>query len=361
MQTSIVGIKPLVVKVSEKTDWTFVEVETSDGITGYGEATIFGQGDRISESIPSIAQSLIGKSESAIGSMVSETSEERERLPRAVVSAIEQANWDIQGKRDGKPVYELLGGAINNQIPFYANINRRTTDRSVDGFAASARDAIEAGFNMIKIAPFDGLQPDMGSEGDDLFATGMQRIEESCAAVGDDVQVMVDCHWRLNISQAKELIREAAALDLYWVECPFPEDPNDCYDLTLLRDLKDSLGVRLAGAEMGINYEYFEKFIAAKVYDVIMPDVKYCGGIQEMLRIAELASENDIGFSPHNPSGPVCHIASLHVAAMLPNLLFLEHQFDESPLFMDLCPGSVPMIENGFSPLPGGDGFGFSL
>lgn len=189
----------------------------------------------------------------------------------------------------------------------------------------------------------------------------MERIEVSCEAAGPDVQVLVDCHWRLTVAQARDLIRQAAALELSWIECPLPENPDDCEDLARLRSLKDSLGVRLAGAERGTNFDYFEKFVNAGVYDVIMPDVKYAGGISELARIANMADECGVGFSPHNPSGPLCHLASLHIAATAPNLLMLEHQFDESPLFLDLCPGAVPPIENGWSPLPSDPGIGFSL
>jgi galactonate dehydratase len=304
---------------------------------------------------------LIGGPESAIEELVRETGEENERAPRAVISALDQAGWDIKGKREGLPVHALLGGANRERIYIYANINRRCLDRSLDGFAANARDAVDAGFSLIKIAPFDGLAPDMGADGDTLFKAGMERIAVSCQVAGPDVQVLVDCHWRLNEAQAKTLIREAAALGLYWVECPLPEDPNDCENLIQLRSLKDSLGVRLAGGERGTNFGYFEKFVAAGVYDVIMPDVKYAGGVSELMRIAEMAADKGVGYSPHNPSGPLCHLASLHVVAAVPNLLVLEHQFDESPLFMDLCPGTVPAIEDGWSPLPYGPGIGFNL
>ncbi len=357
----ISAIRPHVITVSHKTKWTFIEVETSDGARGLGEATLYGREDELTGFAGDFAQVLVGQPEAAIKNLVAETNHLTDRAQRAIVSALEQAGWDIQGKRADKPVHALLGEAEHGHIPLYANINRRTEVRTPAGFAASACDAVAAGYGQIKIAPFDDLQPGMGPSGDDLFHAGLDRIEATCAAAGPGVEVLVDCHWRLNLARAEELIRRAAALGLYWVECPLPEDPDDPADLARLRPLKDSLGVRLAGGEQGTNFAYFEKFIAAGVYDVIMPDVKYAGGIGEMLRIAELAADNGVGFSPHNPSGPLCHIASLHAAAAIPNLLVLEHQFDESPLFMDLCPGTVPVIENGVSPLPAGPGMGFQL
>lgn len=357
----ITRIEPVIIDVSDKTDWTFIEVETSDGLTGTGEATLYGQEQAMASYVRDLAGNLLGGPETAIESLVAETAGLADRIRRAVISALEHALWDIRGKRADKPVYALLGGIKRDRIPIYANINRRTVDRSPAGFTASARDAAAAGYNQIKIAPFDGLQPDMGAAGEDLFQAGLERIAASCAAMGPDGQVLVDCHWRLNVARTEELIRQAAALGLYWVEGPLLEDPDDCADLVRLRPLAESLGVRLAGGEQGTTFEYFEKFIAAGVYDVIMPDVKYTGGIGEMLRLAKLAADNGVGFAPHNPTGPLCHIASLHVAAAADDMLVLEHQFDESPLFLALCPGAVPVIEAGQSALPTGPGLGFNL
>jgi galactonate dehydratase len=362
MPPAITRIEPTVVKVSNKTNWVFVKVETSDGIVGTGEATLSGQEEAMLSITRDYSEKLIGSPESSIEVLAGETNQESARAPRAVVSALEQAGWDIRGLRQGMPVHTLLGGAKRERIPIYANINRRCTDRSSAGFAANAREAVGAGYSLIKIAPFDGLQPDLGTkEGDALFKAGMERIEVSCEAAGPDVQVLVDCHWRLTQTHAEELIKQAATLGLYWVECPLPENPHDCSNLVRLRSLKDSLGVRLAGAEQGTNFDYFKKFVDAGVYDVIMPDVKYAGGISELIRIAEMANDSGVDFSPHNPSGPLCHLASLHIAAAAPDFLVLEHQFDESPMFMELCPGAVPEIVNGWSALPTAPGIGFNL
>jgi len=361
MTSTITRIAPTIIRVSDKTNWTFIEVKTSDGVLGVGEATLYGQEEAMRALAGKFEGDLKGKPLSAIEDLAEATSASTDQAQRAVISALEQASWDIRGKQEGKPVHELLGGTKNTQIPIYANINRRTVDRSSAGFEASARDAVDAGFNLLKIAPFDGLHPDIGRDGDALFSTGIDRIAATCEVAGPDVQVLVDCHWRLTVARSEDLIRQAAEMGLYWVECPLPEDPDDCADLARLRPLKDSLGVRMAGTEKGTNFSYFEKFIAAEVYDVIMPDVKYAGGIGALMRLAELAHERGIDYSPHNPAGPLCHIATLHVAAAIPNLLVLEHQFDESPMFKDMCPGAVPKIENGLSPLPMAPGIGFSL
>src|SRR5207237_7672090 len=75
------------------------------------------------------------------------------------LSGLEQCLWDIQGKVFGVPVYELLGGRLRDRIRNYANINRSTEERTPAGFAAMAGKAVAAGFDAVKLAPFDGMPP----------------------------------------------------------------------------------------------------------------------------------------------------------------------------------------------------------
>ncbi len=92
-----------------------------------------------------------------------------------------------------------------------------------------------------------------------------------------------------------------------------------------------------------------------------MPDAKYCGGLKALQHIAALAGVYGVTVSPHNPTGPVCHLASIHAAATLDNFLILEHQFDETPLFYGLGIQDVPSIENGWITVPNSPGLGFEL
>ena len=116
-----------------------------------------------------------------------------------------------------------------------------------------------------------------------------------------------------------------------------------------------------AGLEKGVGLEAYIPYLQNEIYDVIMPDVKYCGGIQAARNIAALADVYGVKASPHNPTGPVCHMASIHLAATLSNLNLLELQFDESPFFSELGAESIPQVVNGFIDLPEGPGLGIDL
>ena len=105
----------------------------------------------------------------------------------------------------------------------------------------------------------------------------------------------------------------------------------------------------------------FRPFLGAGIYDVIMPDVKYAGGLRELLRIGEEAARHNVACSPHNPSGPIAHSHSLHLSAHLPFFPFLEFQYGESPLFFDFVTGTLPDPNSGRSDLPHGAGLGLGL
>jgi galactonate dehydratase len=105
----------------------------------------------------------------------------------------------------------------------------------------------------------------------------------------------------------------------------------------------------------------FQPFLDAGVYDVIMPDVKYAGGLRELLRIGAAAERSGIACSPHNPTGPIAHAHSLHLSAHLPLFPFLEFQYGESPLFFEFVGGDLPDPLTGSSALPRGAGLGLAL
>ena len=149
--------------------------------------------------------------------------------------------------------------------------------------------------------------------------------------------------------------------DSTWLECPLAETAANVGALVRLRGLANDRGIRLAGCEQGIGEEAFSPFLVAGAYDAMMPDVKYFGGLAGMLALAERFAAAGVAFSPHNPTGPVCHAASLQVCGAAPAVDRLEVQFDETPRFSALVGGAIPPMRAGVSPLPAGAGIGMRL
>ena len=105
----------------------------------------------------------------------------------------------------------------------------------------------------------------------------------------------------------------------------------------------------------------FQPFLDAGASDAMMPDAKYVGGLKEMLRVGDALKARGVSFSPHNPSGPVCHAASLHVCAVSPAFTRLEVQYAETPLFDAIVGGVLPKAVGGAFALPSTPGMGVRL
>lgn len=346
------------IRVSPKTEWAFVEVETAEGLCGIGEATFYRGAHDFPNTVRAYAKQLEGAPLSALRRKTL-VPQEDDVIGWAVLSAIEHAGWDIYGKTVGQPVHALLGERLRRKVPLYANINRRTTNRAPAGFVESIQKASADGFDKFKIAPFDGMSP--GQTDDDvLFQAGLDRIRAAHDAMDGQGTLMVDCHWRLDFARAVQVLDLATELKLGWIECPLLERADTLADLRKFKSLSAQAGIVVAGGEQGTCFDYFNRILNEGIYDIIMPDVKYVGGIQQLLRIANLAERYQTTFSPHNPSGPVAHLASLHAMMVTPNLSILESQYDEDPLFWTLNALSMPVTESALSDAPMLDGLGFS-
>lgn len=350
-----------IAEVTPKTRWIFLEVETEAGLRGSGEATLPGRETAVADAAAKLAPIALALPDTdPIGLPPCPPDD----LPAAAAyCALDQALWDVEAQRLGLPISNALGTVRRERIPVYANINRGVADRSPANFAASARAAIAAGHNAIKLAPFDEATVRTCREGDfrALLLPGIARI----AAVHDMLEpgqgLLVDCHWRLTAPAADYVIAAAAEFGVRWIECPLPETAESIDAITRLRAGANQRGMLLAGLETAIGVRGFRPFVKAGAYDVMMPDIKYVGGLKEMLAVAELLRGADIAFSPHNPSGPVCHAMSLHVCAVAAELHSLEIQFGETPHFTEFAGADLQKTRDGDIGIPLTPGSGVRL
>jgi len=168
---------------------------------------------------------------------------------------------------------------------------------------------------------------------------------------------MADCHWRLSPRAALELLPRLDPLRLHWFECPIAETVEHWADSRAIRRAANDQGVLVAAAEIQVGTGAFQRIFDNGLVDVVMPDVKYCGGPLELLAIAHAARAAGVACSPHNPTGPVCTLHSLHLAAIC-RCPMLELQFDESPLTDALVCGQHPRVSQGRFPVPSTPGLG---
>ena len=357
-------IEPLIINVSSKTNWFFLRVTTDDGANGVGEASLNGLEPLQLAYVELLGRELLGQPIDALGPRLRVYPHAAAGLVAASVrSALEQALTDVRAKRQGLPVHRMLGIAQRSGVRVYANINRRTRDRSPQAFAKSARDAVGIGFRAIKIAPFDGViwEDFSDPEARKRIGLGIDRVFAVRESIGPDIDLLVDCHWRFDEPTAARMLRELASAKIYWLECPISEQPEHWAALARLRALANEHGIRLAGAETQVGVATFQRFATAKLFDVVMPDIKYCGGFAEMQKIAVAVGACGVNVAPHNPTGPVCNMASIHACALATNFLILEYQLAESPLYSAVVNGVEPALSDGCFTLPQAPGIGVEL
>ena len=360
--TAIVGIAVHSARISPKTIWTFVALRDAEGRVGWGEATLHGAAVAIRAHFARLEGTIVGATpQDALNAL--DVDAIHDLAEAAAVSSIDQALWDLSAQQAVEPLASHLGAPRTQRVPLYANINRGTLDRSPDGFAARAREVAANGFDAVKIAPLDDVRPQNCAtpEGRRLVDAGIARITAVRAAIGPSRKLMVDCHWRLTEAVALDVLRELEPLGLYWFECPIAEVPAIFPALRRIRSAANARGVLTAGCEELIGLPAFAEFLDAGVYDAIMPDIKYVGGHREMLKVGERAAKSGVICSPHNPSGPIAHLHSVHSSALLETCPLLEFQYGESDLFFDLVAGEMPDPRRGASDVPPRPGIGAAI
>ncbi len=324
----ITGMQMMTLRVSERTNWILVQLNSSAGITGLGEASLGRRSDLpelidFYELVDGASPFAVnefrrrGRTRAAVG----------QRPEATAFSAIEQALWDMSGKILDAPYYDMVGGSLQQSLPLYANINRATRDRSPEGFAANARAAAAEGFSAIKAAPFDGF-PSLDADPDEIDAArelGVACVYAMREAVGPDVEIRIDAHSFFDVELAVAVAQELEGAALAWYEEPVA--PTQIADT---RRIHDAIAQPLAGGEFLFGVEGFWPLCSGAAVDIIMPDVKHCGGMLEAAQIAALAGATNIKVSPHNPSGPVSTAASAALCTTLSNFDILEYQWGEA-------------------------------
>ncbi len=364
----ITGVELIPVRATQRTVWLFARLQTDVGLTGLGEASdAFGYANTTRAQANEMQAELQHCAALMINRSPLESADYRARgRPRAqagglvaatAYSAIEQALWDLAGKLLERPVHDLLGGRQRDSLPVYANVNRAAQPRTPAGFAATAAAAVAEGFRAIKLAPFDGFQRAQSAHPESAPAVeaGIACVAAVREAVGADVELMVDAHSLFDVPLAIAVAERLAPFRLAWYEEPVaPELTRETLEI------RRRVEQPMAGGELLFGSEGFAPLCRERAVDVIMPDVKHCGGIQELLRIAALAELDGVAVAPHNPSGPVSTAASVQACAALPNFRLLELQWGEVPWRRELIAPSES-FRAGRIAVPDAPGFGIEL
>jgi D-galactarolactone cycloisomerase len=276
-----------------------VRLDTDEGVTGWGEG--FGHAVAPATKVTLdtlVAPHFIGRDPGDIGALMGEMAQRLHIFGRNgsvtyALSAIDIALWDIAGKRAGKPIHQLIGGASRRELTVYASM-LRYGDAAVVGKIA-ARAAGE-GYAFIK-----------------LHEIQVAPVQAAREAVGPDIEIMCDTNCPWTVAQAIEMAQALKPCRLHWLEEPI-WPPEDHHGLAQVR----AAGVPLAAGENAAGVHDFRHMFEAGAIDIAQPSVTKIGGISEMLKVAAAADAAGVRLVPHNAYFGPGYLASLQVAASLP-------------------------------------------
>ncbi|MDZ4802282.1 MAG: mandelate racemase/muconate lactonizing enzyme family protein [Bryobacteraceae bacterium] len=323
----IAKLETFFVRVNHRGGWQIARITTAGGLTGIGDAS-HGQKD---EAVLALMRTFFDRLKTMtvwdlerFRSDVWPDVAKAGRNGAVAFGALEQCCWDLRGKITGLPVYDLLGGKVRDTVRCYANINRSSEVREPEAFAGLAARAVAAGFDAVKLAPFDGMPRNDAAKIKVHTDRGVACVAAVRRAVGDKADVLIDGHSNFDLPASMELMRRLEPLRLYWLE-EVTRAPED------LAKVNEAASMTTAGGESIFGVDGFYPYIRAGAVDIVMPDVKYCGGIWEMKKIGAMAEAAKLKVSPHGPASPVGNIAAAHVCLTMPNFTVLEMAFGEVP------------------------------
>lgn len=357
MAVKVTGVEIFPLRVNDRGNWTVIRLQTDAGVTGLGDASHSGRQDPAIPKVNEYVERMKGRSIFELERLKQQCAPEyaeHRRGASVAWSAVEQALFDIQGQVLGVPCWALFGGKLRDEVRNYANINRGTDDRTPAGFAANTQSAVDAGFDAVKMASFDGF-PRNGTaeEKDDFMTLGVECAKAARDVLGPDRDLLIDAHNNFTYEEGVELMRRLEPLNLFWLE-------EISRSFELMGRYNEQSPMPIAGGESLFMLDEFLPYVEANAAKILMPDVKYCGGMRELKRISALAEAAGMEIAPHGPASPIGNMAAAHVCVTIPNYSILEFSHSDAPWRAELVDPPEPM-RNGMLTVPDTPGLGYKL
>ncbi len=355
----VTGVTHFLVSSGTPKNFIFVRVDTDEGISGWGEA--YTQTDRepaIAAYVDRLGQYLVGRDPFNVKhfthAMYHDVLVKRGSMESyCALSGIEIALWDIVGKKLEAPVYKLLGGACRDKIRVYAN-GWAGNPQDTDAVAARAVETTRMGFDALKWDPFpDPWRAYISKYEEDLTVEGVAAVR---AAVGPDVDLLVEAHRRLAPMHAVRVARRIEQYNPFWYE-----EPVSARNLPALATAKRDINIPIVTGEELYRKAEFREVFESRAADIINPDICNTGGILELKEIAAMAETYYVVVSPHNfNSTTVGLAATLHLCATIPNFLITEYFVNLAGIGEELATNPIK-VDHGYIRLPTGPGLGIEL
>ena len=361
--------------------WTFVKVETDEGVTGYGECSDGRNPNGVVGTIKDFTPLLIGRDprpyEMRFWDMIRGSRQSPGGIAAKAIAGIECALVDIKAKALGISVVELFGGPTRDDVRVYwshcGSSRARNYEligvpplKSMDDIAALGREVVERGFTALKtnvIFPGDSASVHFGGFGGGLGTTDgnvtsqvLRHIETLIGtfreAVGPDVGINLDLNFNFKPEACMRIAKVLEQFDMLWLEI-------DMYDHEALRQIKDSTTTKICTGENLYYMREYLPYFECRAADVFMIDVPW-NGFSPSKKIGDLANVFQLNVAPHNYYSHLATHMSASLCAVLPNVRIMEIDIDDVPWKDDLTT-HVPDITDGYMKIPTRPGWGTEL
>jgi L-alanine-DL-glutamate epimerase-like enolase superfamily enzyme len=267
----------------------------------------------------------------------------RRGLTIAAISAIDIAIWDILGKSQNKPVWQLLGGRKADRLPAYASGGWADADNIGEQLNSYVK---QGGFKAVKmrVGIMDGAP-----------RNSAKRVMAARKGLGPDIDIMVDAHGTYTVSEAKQFAHMVSDCDIAWFEEPVIAD-----DKSGMAEVRASTAIPIAAGESEATRFAFRDLARLRAADIFQPDPAFCGGISEAMRIGTLASAFNLRLAPHLWAGAPCFFAGLHVCAASPSSFTVEYSLGANPMIHSLSKDKIA-VKDGMIQIPDNPGLGLDM
>ncbi|MEE2709629.1 MAG: galactonate dehydratase [Gemmatimonadota bacterium] len=328
-----------------------LKVHTDEELVGYGSPMNYEHGRTVERAIHDMGDYLLGRDPRQIEdhwqALFRSSYSRQMPILLSALSGIEMACLDILGKSLDAPVWRLLGGSCRDRVRVYGGVGGGTAP---EDYARGARERLKEGFTAVKATPFPEAVRYIDTPA--MTESIVARIAAIREAVGPEIDVAIDFHRAVSPAMAKILLNE---LEPY--RPMFVEEPTHPENVDALLEITRSTTIPIATGERNTTRWGFREIVEKKAAAVLQPDIRHCGGILEMRKIAALAEIHYIALAPHSAADPVGVAASIQAMAATPNFLIQEFGGGAGDtLFVE------PLkISDGYIELPRGPGLGFEI
>jgi galactonate dehydratase len=339
--------------------YLFIKIKTDEGITGIGEVGAWGFIDAAIGALKKFEGYLIGKNPFQIEhhwNYMYRSMYFRGSVIMSAIAAIDIALWDIKGKALGVPVYELLGGKCRDKVRSYEAVFEFTAEK----MAKRCLEIKESGFSAARLMITGDMSKPTIEKEMDVFnykvESYVQKVKSCREAVGDDFDLVLECHRSMNPCEAIAFAKGVEAYRPLFLEDPIPPD-----NMEAMQEVASKTTIPVATGERFINIQEFELLLQRKAARYVRPDVCALGGLTSCKKVAAIAEANYVNIVPHNPLGPVSTAACLQLDAAIPNFTIQEfpsfyHKGNEGKMTKE------PLIEkDGYILIPDAPGIGIEL